>query len=973
MNKLMFFLFLLFSVFFIACSDDPSDPCDKCTSEQYCKSGVCLSYKCSPEHPEGVCKKGEHCDGTACVPSICSAEYPKGQCASENEHCVDGVCQGYECSYSHPNGICPDGKVCLANHTCGTVDCSPENPNGQCLNGFVCSDSGSCEPLPCSAANPNGKCEDDKNECVNGECLLKDRCSESNPHGVCGLHERCVDGSCKDINCGPGNPDGACPDGQYCERVLQSGEWSYSCKDVPQSCTENNECPDGYKCENDKCVEYTCDPQCQQYEICKYGVCQPDPFFCSPDSQNGWCEDGFECINGSCQVHVYNPCDGVDCGNNYCIVTDPNSDTGYECVTEGELCSDSNPTGKCNAPQVCKDGICSDVNPCDTLTCDEGQVCDPTAGACVEDYCKAHPNACTIEHTMCVNQFGEEDKFFCPCELGYDWSYTEHKCNPNNDACTGKDCGEGICKTDDWAVDGWYCECNTGMEYLDENVKHLCIDSSTYNYCTNWDCGVGTCEEVTEDDHKYAICNCPENFYFDSDVKTCVPGVVCGNTFCDNPLRQACVNNQFCEDQPCSANYPEGACGNAESCVNGQCELTEECSASTSAGYCMDGYSCRTGICCKGGNCTTTDATLKQVNETCNLETNNCVNDAICVPTPTGDGICHKLCDQTQADSCDSLNVGNTIYHCVGRNVFDGVNYDRIGVCAVDDNCSRSDNGGCYTNQVCLGFRRTNFTQCYAFEETVPLGASCSTGTVSVVIDNNNNTRPGFNVGCGENLLCVDGRCVPDCLNKHKITSTEVNLCYETFTGDYKVDNLKVKDQNDLTFASVKKHTDIESCNPASDNCSNGTTCIKVQDKDSTSGTSKDVGLCTQSCNFDSADYKSECGGSDICFKSGSSSVCLAASDCNPLNSQGCGENVCYPVTSTLNACMTTIGLAHVGEDCSNVSCQDGLCVDNVCTYPCSIGDNSSCEAGETCSSTTDPYLNNTSHFGSPSSYGICQ
>lgn len=988
MNKLVFFLFLLFSVFSIACSDAISNPCDKCNSEQYCTSGVCLSYKCSTEHPKGACKSGNHCDGTQCVASICSAEYPKGQCASDDEHCVSGVCEAYGCSFAHPNGICPNGQVCLANHQCGDIDCSKDNPNGQCENGSVCNSEGKCELAPCSAQSPNGKCDDTNQECVAGTCLYKDRCTVDNPLGSCSLHQRCVEGTCKDIDCGPGNPDGACPDGKFCERVLSSGEWTYSCKDVPTSCTDNSDCPEEYKCEDSKCVEYVCDPECSQYQICKYGICQDDPFFCSVDSQNGWCEDGLECIDGSCQVHVYNPCEGVDCGNNYCIVTDPNSDTGYECVTETELCSESNTTGKCNAPQVCKDGVCSDPNPCDNKTCNEGEVCDPTNGACVENYCQAHPTACTEDHTMCVNKFGDTDKFFCPCELGYEYSYTEHKCNLRNDACTGKDCGEGVCITDDWAVDGWYCECNgPSFDYLDENVKHLCIDPATYDYCTGWDCGVGTCQEVTEDTHKYAICDCPDNFIFDSTEKTCKPGITCGSYTCD-PLKEACVNNTICEQQPCSGNYPEGACGNAESCVpcdetgdndgcNGgmKCELTEECSASTSAGYCMDGYSCRTGICCKGGNCTTTDATLKHVNETCNLDTNNCVNDAICVPTPTGEGVCHKLCDQTQVNSCDALNTGDTVYHCVGRNVFDGINYDRIGVCAVDDNCNKTDNSGCYSNQVCLSFRRTNFDQCYGFEENTHLGMSCSTSTVSIVIDDNGHTRPGFNVGCGENLLCVDGTCVPDCFNKHKFTDIDVNLCYDSFTQTYKTGNLKVKDRDNLTFESVENHTDISTCDPSNNTCSNGDSCIKVQDNDSVNPSSKDIGFCSQTCNFDSSNYKNECAGSNVCFKSGNNSICLASSDCNPINSQGCGESVCYPVTSTKNSCMTKNGLAHIGEDCTGVSCQEGLCVNGVCAYPCAIGDNSSCNLneGETCQSTTDAYLNNSSHFGTPSTYGTCQ
>jgi hypothetical protein len=968
MNKLIFVFFLIFSAWFISCSDEKSDPCDKCTAEQYCRLETCFNYSCSAEHPNGSCKTGQHCESGECVIEQCSAEYPKGVCQSSSQECKDGVCQDYECSRAHPTGVCPQGQACLSNFQCGEITCSASNTNGECQNGYECSSDGTCVQQPCSASNPFGSCQDSNYECVDGDCLSKDRCSANNPDGLCSLHQRCEEGVCKDISCSESNPDGACPSGQYCNHEhLEAGEYITACDDIPTSCTDTNECPQGYKCDSatNKCVEYVCEPSCQEKEICLYGNCQPDPFFCGIDYPNGWCEDGYRCIDGSCQVPVNNPCDGVDCGNNFCIVTDWNSDTGYECVAEGDLCSDSNTTGRCNAPQVCQGGVCSDANPCDNVTCGETEVCNSYTGVCIENYCKSHPNSCVEEHTICVNMFTGDDLFRCPCDIGYEYVFEEGKCIQNFTACTNKDCGEGICTEDIWADEGWKCICDTGMEVLD-NTEHLCIDPATYDYCTNWDCGVGSCEEILNDDgSKEAVCDCPENFIFDSIQKTCVPGIVCGNTICNNPLREECVNNTFCEAQPCNSNYPQGTCGNAETCIEGSCVLTEECSELTSAGYCMDGYSCKTGICCKGGNCTTEDNTLKLVGQTCDLDTNNCVNDAICVPTPTGDGVCHKLCDQTRIDSCDSLNVGDTIYHCVGRNVFNGVDYDKIGVCAVDNNCSKTDNSGCLTNQVCLGFRRTNFTQCFAYEETIPLGASCTTGTTAL----------GFNVGCAENYLCVDNTCVPNCDNAYKISDNDVNLCYDPFTENYKVENLKVKDQGELTFNSQKKHTEIAACDPNNDNCGNGLSCVKIQDKDSSSGVSKDVGLCALSCDFNSATYKDECGGTDICFQSNGNSICLGDSNCDPVLSTGCaGDEVCYPITSNLSSCMTTSGFGHPGEACTG-ACQYGMCINGFCDYPCNIGDNSSCNAnnGETCSVTTDSYINNVSHFGSPSTYGVCQ
>jgi len=979
MNKLIFLFFLSFSVFFIACSDDPSDPCDKCTNEEYCVSGVCLPHGCSVEHPNGSCPLGEHCNAGTCELSNCSAEYPNGHCTDPDEECVNGTCEPYKCSRSHPDGFCPDGKICLSNFRCGEVTCSENNTNGTCQGGYECSADGTCIQVECDKQHPNGACTDPKNECVDGECLSKNRCSEENPHGDCALHERCMEGTCTPIACGPGNPDGSCPEGEYCDRGLEGGGWVFLCKEIPVTCSSPDDCIEGYKCKDGTCVAYECNPECLQHQVCIYNQCRDENFFCNPDNLNGWCEDGTICIDGICGVPVNNPCDGIDCGNDYCIVTDWDSDTGYECVEEGELCSGNNTTGKCDTPLVCKDGVCSEADKCADVTCNEGDICNPYTGDCVLNYCQANPNSCVEDHTICVNLFNNDDKYQCPCELGYDYSFTEGRCIQNFDACTDKDCGEGICITDNWAVDGWECVCNTGMEYVDENTKHLCVDPATYDYCTDWNCGVGSCEEITNDDgSKYAQCNCPENFYFKSEEKTCVPGIICGDTFCENPLRDICINNQFCEPQQCGGNYPEGTCGNAESCVpceetgdndgcNGgmKCELTEECSELTSAGYCMDGYSCSSGICCKGGNCTTTDGTLKHIGETCDTETNNCVNDGICVPTPTGDGVCHKLCDQNKSNTCSDLDVGNTVYHCVGRDVFNGVNYNKIGVCAVDDNCSKFDNGGCQTNQVCLGFRRTNFTQCYAFEETVPLGASCTTGT----------TAMGFNLGCDENLLCVDGTCVPNCSNAYRISSPEINLCYNSFTENFEIDNLKVKAQDSLTFNSKKNHRVTELCNPANANCGNSLSCVKVQDKNIAVGVSKDIGLCSETCNFDATSYKDECGGSDICFKSGPDSLCLSASECDPVASNGCaGDEICYPVTKTLNSCMTTLGDGHIGEACTE-TCQYGICINGICDYPCSIGDNSSCDtnSGETCQATTDPYLNSSSHFGSPSSYGTCE
>lgn len=201
---------------------------------------------------------------------------------------------------------------------------------------------------------------------------------------------------------------------------------------------------------------------------------------------------------------------------------------------------------------VCIDGLCdTDSQPnsenatteqCPDVACDEGFVCDPSTGECVDSSCTEDGDACV--QPMC----GDEGCVSVPCDIGCKDFEEQVGCSCETVGCTtDEDCGEFFCGED------------------------------------------GNCRGCTDAD-------CADGDY-------CTPGGSCElDTRCsvdaDCPARQECVEER-CEERPrCVLDRD---CDEGELCLGGSCTLAPECSE---ADPCPDGFECVGETCfetvCRG-------------------------------------------------------------------------------------------------------------------------------------------------------------------------------------------------------------------------------------------------------------------------------------------------------------------------------------------------------------------------------------
>ncbi len=329
-----------------SCEDD-----EDCEVGQVCQAGVCLESCVS----DGDCEPGQVCEDGVCVEACTD----NGDCPP-GEICAEGRCQGDDGTCSPPCegcDVCDDGSCvssCSACETCeGTscvdncegcqsckgsscVDDNSNCPSNQvCNNGTCVPESGTCDP-PCSTEN----CE----VCNDGTC-----------ESSCSACQTCDNGQCRD-NC------------EGC-RTCNGSE-----------CVDNSsKCPPGFLCIGGACVpdDGTCDPACDDCEVCRDGTCISR---CAP-----------------CQICVNNVCLD-DCGG--C-----QSCKGFGCVDDNT---------KCPSGQACVDGTCrEDDGTCDPpcgncAVCVNGQ-CQTSCSSCESCENNTCVDACTAPCTTCVNGSCEDD------------------------------------------------------------------------------------------------------------------------------------------------------------------------------------------------------------------------------------------------------------------------------------------------------------------------------------------------------------------------------------------------------------------------------------------------------------------------------------------------------------------------------------------------------------------------------------
>ncbi|HWL85957.1 MAG TPA: hypothetical protein VNO21_09155, partial [Polyangiaceae bacterium] len=189
-----------------------------------------------------------------------------------------------------------------------------------------------------------------------------------------------------------------CPiyDGNSGHRICDD-QWCYDCPDsfysnecVSYTCSSNNDCPNGYSCQNNYCVRGSgggdCSVNgCPPGETCKLaggtlqcvgsgsgdggvagdgGAADASTNLCEKEGVQDACASGSVCLNHNCYIACAadagaNACKGAD-KFNVCKPVAATSGTYYICGSDSNLGNecDTSKGRNCPSPQVCIDGYC---------------------------------------------------------------------------------------------------------------------------------------------------------------------------------------------------------------------------------------------------------------------------------------------------------------------------------------------------------------------------------------------------------------------------------------------------------------------------------------------------------------------------------------------------------------------------------------------------------------------------------------
>jgi len=310
----------------------------------------------------------------------------------------------------------------------------------------------------------------------------------------------------------------------FCTNKLNSDE-----------CDEENKCPEGFECINNKCELKSCSSK----DDCGVG------FICFNENCIPGCDNNQDCVGDkvcNIETHVCEDNNKEDCREK----SEPKCPQGYICSElsgDCELRVSCNKDEDCIPEQRCNDGACLERVRCipenNGAECDTGEVCRPDGycgvdtGCDSDDYCiNKDPSkpACNINSGICYECINDSycsngekcdlDRYICgnaddlTCQSDEDCGLNR-KCQPDGTCVSifGRECGsdgdcteldQGRCLTsadphrcvqclqDDHCQEGQVCNRNT---YLCENAGSgaECQDDSECNILAGESCVDGHC------------------------------------------------------------------------------------------------------------------------------------------------------------------------------------------------------------------------------------------------------------------------------------------------------------------------------------------------------------------------------------------------------------------------------------------------------------------------------------------------
>lgn len=577
-----------------------------CSGDEVCtNAGTTSSYCETLNCPEGTYVGNHECNSCGGITPHC-AECDDGTCTGcdAGYDLIDGVCVKKDCGDGYyldeSDGTCkPCGtgcKSCSNPNTCD--DCLPgyELKDGVCVakdcpEGYTLNkETGECEscPTPCLTCAESVENSSETAACtscpadyhlVNGECVLngcadigKAASCESGKtktaDGTAPNGEECYtcsspDGPAPNPNPSPDpdpTPSGSCPSG-YSTSVM-SCDSGYDFKTDGsvngKKCgkCEPKACPSGYSTSVSSCgAKQALETKGMSGEK-DCGKCVD---VSCPSDKPAW--NGSKCVectgNIHCPSHKY-------CKNNVCVLSAGRCDTGSDCKSSGDGCTDH------SCVPLCREDTCSGQTPKCVVNNHTFVGCECTNTSCNSGYeCRTH-----VPLNKCESRACKKDS---DCTSG-------QKCSSKKciDACTGVTCSGKTPKT--YATKHkCYCEC-TG-------------DSCGAGYECRFGTPTNTC--VTLGCKKDSDCEGSKKCTNNKCVSLCDPNPCSGNT----PKCYASKHSYVCEcqigseagcpsGQVCAFDSPKNKC--KPKSQNGNVETTEKCETDTD---CVAAKRCSKGYC----------------------------------------------------------------------------------------------------------------------------------------------------------------------------------------------------------------------------------------------------------------------------------------------------------------------------------------------------------------------------------------
>lgn len=872
---------------------------DECTSINQCSfPQVCINGRCKERCDEVVCGISASCEkftgkcvcdfnfvgdpNLLCMPPIsipsCSPD------CGVNAHCQyknnKNVCVCNEGTTGNPyDGCGAQKKTTCEPNTCGS--------NAECrsdLSGI------SCFCSPGFTGNPYLSCSD-VNECDNNPC---------GTNAVCLNNFGSFDCVCMQ-NFG-GNPF------KFCQKV----ESRYCDEARACHCTENNLCPIGYECKNNRCEDLCSNIKCGPKSVCDAGQCIcPVGYSGDPTdliqgcSIEGGCNNNDDCANTDiCFQQTRNirkcidACAKMQCGpNTVCVSSNHRSvclcKTNYN-GNPNDINVGCQPETRNLNPNKCnKDSDCPSEQTCLTSSLSDSKSC---VHLCSTVVCGINEK-CSLDHNNTP---------VCNCNVNYVW-------NPETSSCEKPSVAQ--------------CKSNSDCD----ETKVCSPDSVGVLKCTNA-CLKFTCSENAQCSvqNHIAQCECLEGFAGNPNDRI----------GCTKTLKNTCRSNAECpESEACVLNEKTQILNCRPSCENVKCGPNAVCVTNNHVAKCQ----CQVGLYlgnpydlevgCKSVACMyNIDCPISQL---CNRLTHSCEN--VCSESTCGENAVCLADEHRSLCQCPPGYKANPLpeVECIPMTGCTSGFCHNSAVCEMTSGgpiCKCPDNfkgdpykEGCSINESCKQ------------DSDCPENYDCKSGRCKHLCD----------TYCGKNTECsiIDGKPICACAFKfspnQNITedgcSRTVSKCTsETDCGGHLCHNgqCRIACRNYHDCANDEKcisNICVMSCLDHAQ-CQNGMACVN--------------GVCSIGCRSDDS-----CLPDQSCVNNKCVNACLTGGVCGP--NAGCNtqkhKTYCSCPEGFEGNPIPEQGCIRVPRPCKfdNQCTENYKCNEGYCNFPCTK--NLHCAIGERC------------------------